>query len=117
MGSSTPRAAGDTGLILRYRPPSNTNTKPKCLRKLTSSNLSPTPLSSSLKRPSVSWTPTRMVFCLPLTSLLPSVLTEKSIGSGDAQAMLDEVDGPMNFTQMVTLFATKMAGGSDDDDV
>merc|ERR1711982_246614 len=24
----------------------------------------------------------------------------KSIGSGDAQAMLDEVDGPMNFTQM-----------------
>ena len=31
--------------------------------------------------------------------------------------MLDEVDGPMNFTQMVTLFATKMAGGSDDDDV
>merc|ERR1711936_1312113 len=33
----------------------------------------------------------------------------KSIGSGDAQAMLDEVDGPMNFT--------KMAGGSDDDDV
>merc|ERR1711955_147293 len=33
----------------------------------------------------------------------------KSIGSGDAQAMLDEVDGPMNFTQM--------AGGSDDDDV
>merc|ERR1711973_153756 len=41
----------------------------------------------------------------------------KSIGSGDAQAMLDEVDGPMNFTQMVTLFASKMAGGSDDDDV
>merc|ERR1711982_215304 len=41
----------------------------------------------------------------------------KSIGSGDAQAMLDEVDGPMNFTQMVPLFATKMAGGSDDDDV
>merc|ERR1712226_628121 len=41
----------------------------------------------------------------------------KSIGSGDAQAMLDEVDGPMNFTQVVTLFATKMAGGSDDDDV
>merc|ERR550519_2093461 len=31
--------------------------------------------------------------------------------------MLDEVDGPMNFTQMVTLFASKMAGGSDDDDV
>ena len=41
----------------------------------------------------------------------------KNIGGGEAQAMLDEVDGPMNFTQMVTLFATKMAGGSDDDDV
>jgi len=41
----------------------------------------------------------------------------KGIGGGEAQAMLDEVDGPMNFTQMVTLFASKMAGGSDDDDV
>merc|ERR1711864_17246 len=41
----------------------------------------------------------------------------KSIGGGEAQAMLDEVDGVMNFTQMVTLFASKMAGGSDDDDV
>merc|ERR1712186_71058 len=41
----------------------------------------------------------------------------KNIGGGEAQAMLDEVDGPMNFTQMVTLFASKMAGGSDDDDV
>jgi len=41
----------------------------------------------------------------------------KSVGGGDAQAMLDEVEGVMNFTQMVTLFATKMAGGSDDDDV
>merc|ERR1712055_104784 len=40
----------------------------------------------------------------------------KNIGGGEAQAMLDEVDGPMNFTQMVTLFASKMAGGSDDDD-
>jgi len=41
----------------------------------------------------------------------------KSCSGGEAQAMLDEVDGPMNFTQMVTLFASKMAGGSDDDDV
>merc|ERR1712128_421004 len=41
----------------------------------------------------------------------------KSCSGGEAQAMLDEVDGVMNFTQMVTLFATKMAGGSDDDDV
>merc|ERR1712179_517491 len=41
----------------------------------------------------------------------------KNVGGGEAQAMLDEVAGPMNFTQMVTLFASKMAGGSDDDDV
>merc|ERR1712080_149555 len=41
----------------------------------------------------------------------------KSVGGGETQAMLDEVDGPINFTQMVTLFASKMAGGSDDDDV
>jgi len=40
----------------------------------------------------------------------------KSISSGDAQNMLDEADGPMNFTQMVTLFASKMAGGTDDDE-
>merc|ERR1711994_274161 len=39
----------------------------------------------------------------------------KNIGGGEAQAILDEVDGPMNFTQMVTLFASKMAGGYDDD--
>jgi hypothetical protein len=32
------------------------------------------------------------------------------------QGMLDEADGPMNFTQMVTLFASKMAGGTDDDE-
>jgi Ca2+-binding EF-hand superfamily protein len=40
----------------------------------------------------------------------------KSISGGEAQGMLDEVDGPMNFTQMVTLFASKMAGGTDDDE-
>merc|ERR1719167_1722673 len=40
----------------------------------------------------------------------------KNIGGGEAQAMLDEVDGPMNFTQMVTLFASKMAGGTDDEE-
>merc|ERR1712018_492658 len=98
------------------RPPSTTNTKPKCLRKLTSSNLSPTPLSSSLRRPSVSWTLTRMVFCPPPTLLPPSVLTERALAA-EMPRLCFEVDGPMNFTQMVTLFATKMAGGSDDDDV
>merc|ERR1711997_414989 len=30
--------------------------------------------------------------------------------------MLSESPGPVNFTQMVTLFAEKMAGGTDDDD-
>merc|ERR1712200_10467 len=33
----------------------------------------------------------------------------KNISGGEAQGMLDEADGPMNFTQMVTLFASKMA--------
>merc|ERR1719431_1561167 len=58
--------------------------------------------------------PARILCTVHLASLAAH---GKSIGGGDAQAMLDEVDGPMNFTQMVTLFATKMAGGSDDDDV
>jgi len=40
----------------------------------------------------------------------------KSVSGGEAQGMLDEADGPMNFTQMVTLFASKMAGGTDDDE-
>merc|ERR1711962_695496 len=33
-----------------------------------------------------------------------------------ASGMLSEAPGPVNFTQMVTLFAEKMAGGADDDD-
>ena len=35
----------------------------------------------------------------------------KSIGDGDATSMLSEAPGPVNFTQLVTLFAEKMAGG------
>ena len=31
--------------------------------------------------------------------------------------MLAEAPGPINFTQLVTLFAEKMTGGTDDDDV
>ena len=31
--------------------------------------------------------------------------------------MLDETSAPVNFTKMVLLFADKMAGGSDDDEV
>merc|ERR1712012_896365 len=73
---------------------------PRCLRKPTSSSPSLTAPSSSSRKLSVSWMLTRMVFCQPQILLL-----------------LEEVDGPMNFTQMVPLFATKMAGGSDDDDV
>merc|ERR1712200_54244 len=41
----------------------------------------------------------------------------KNISGGEAQGMLDEADGPMNFTQMVTLFAGKMAGGTDDETI
>ena len=35
----------------------------------------------------------------------------KSISGGEASGMLSEAPGPVNFTQMVTLFAEKMAGG------
>merc|ERR1712088_352024 len=35
----------------------------------------------------------------------------KSISGGEADSMLSESPGPVNFTQMVTLFAEKMAGG------
>ncbi len=35
----------------------------------------------------------------------------KSISDGDASNMLAEAPGPVNFTQLVTLFAQKMAGG------
>jgi Ca2+-binding EF-hand superfamily protein len=40
----------------------------------------------------------------------------KPISDGDASGMLSEAPGPVNFTQMVMLFAEKMAGGTDDDD-
>merc|ERR1712153_261351 len=35
------------------------------------------------------------------------------LSSGEAQGMLSEAPGPVNFTQMVMLFAEKMAGGAD----
>lgn len=35
----------------------------------------------------------------------------KSVSDGDASSMLSEAPGPVNFTQLVTLFAEKMAGG------
>merc|ERR1712051_667402 len=40
----------------------------------------------------------------------------RSVSDGEAQGMLSEAPGPVNFTQMVVLFAEKMAGGADDDD-
>merc|ERR1712020_422283 len=40
----------------------------------------------------------------------------RSVSDGEIQGMLGESLGPVNFTQMVTLFAEKMAGGTDDDD-
>merc|ERR1712083_756545 len=80
---------------------------PPCLRKPTFSTPSPTRPSSSSRRPSASWTLTRTASSPPPISSLPSVPTARTLA----------VDRPMNFTQMVTLFASKMAGGSDDDDV
>jgi len=41
----------------------------------------------------------------------------RSVGGDEVNNMLAEAPGPVNFTQMVTLFAEKMAGGADDDDV
>merc|ERR1712105_56279 len=41
----------------------------------------------------------------------------RTVGDGEVSGMLSEAPGPVNFTQMVTLFAEKMAGGADDDDV
>ena len=38
----------------------------------------------------------------------------KSITDGDASSMLSEAPGPVNFTQLVMLFAEKMAGGKED---
>ena len=35
----------------------------------------------------------------------------KSVSDGEASGMLSEAPGPVNFTQMVMLFAEKMAGG------
>ena len=41
----------------------------------------------------------------------------RPIPDSEANNMVGEAPGPINFTQMVTLFAEKMAGGTDDDDV
>merc|ERR1712012_1380928 len=41
----------------------------------------------------------------------------RPISDGEANNMVGEPPGPINFTQMVTLFAEKMSGGTDDDDV
>merc|ERR1712037_1035768 len=41
----------------------------------------------------------------------------KSVSDGEAQGMLSEATGPVNFTQMVMLFAEKMAGAADDDTI
>merc|ERR1712214_232426 len=41
----------------------------------------------------------------------------RPISDGEANNMVGEAPGPINFTQMVTLFAEKMSGSTDDDDV
>jgi len=41
----------------------------------------------------------------------------KTVSDAEVNNMLGEAPGPVNFTQMVTLFAEKMAGGADDDHV
>lgn len=43
----------------------------------------------------------------------------KLVSEKELDEMLNEASGPINFTQLLTLFAKRMAesGGSDDDDV
>merc|ERR1712156_819088 len=41
----------------------------------------------------------------------------KSVSDGEINGMIAEAPGVINFTQMVTMFADKMAGGADDDKV
>jgi len=41
----------------------------------------------------------------------------RPVSDAEANNMVGEAPGPINFTQMVTLFAEKMSGGTDDDDV
>merc|ERR1711963_1163496 len=118
MGSSTPRAAGATedslmGFITEVPSPKKTNMPKKA-------NIFESFSHSAIQqfKEAFGIMDTDKDGLLSSSDLVAAFTAHgKSIGGGDAQAMLDEVDGPMNFTQMVTLFATKMAGGSDDDDV
>jgi Ca2+-binding EF-hand superfamily protein len=50
---------------------------------------------------------------------LKAVFTQigRPISDAEAGSMVGEAPGPVNFTQMVTLFAEKMSGGSDDDKI
>merc|ERR1712064_115391 len=80
---------------------------PSCPRKPTSSTPSPTPPSSSSRRPLALWMLTRMVSFPLLTWFPPLPLTARTLAVVRPRPCY-EVDGPMNFTQMVTLFASKM---------
>merc|ERR1712130_612859 len=87
MGSSTPWAAGateDSQQQHHYQQQQQQQQQqytPPCLRKPTSSNLSPTLLSSNLRRLSVSWMLTRTVFSPPPTLSPPSPLTERALAA------------------------------------
>jgi Ca2+-binding EF-hand superfamily protein len=39
------------------------------------------------------------------------------VSEKELDAMVNEASGPINFTQLLTLFANRMSGGSDEDDV
>merc|ERR1711973_210011 len=116
MGSSTPWAAGATedSLLVKPTVPTKTTTMPK------KANIFESFSHSAIQqfKEAFGIMGADKDGLLSASDLVAAFGAHgKSIGSGDAQAMLDEVDGPMSFPQMVTLFATKMAGGSDDDDV
>lgn len=41
----------------------------------------------------------------------------KLVADKELDEMVNEAPGPINFTQLLTLFANRMSGGSDEDDV
>merc|ERR1712113_281286 len=109
---------------IRIHTNSNSNTRcpPKDRRRprspaQTSSPCSHRSRSRSSRRPSASSTTTRTESSPPPDLKKAFEGIGRPISDGEANNMVGEAPGPINFTQMVTLFAEKMSGGTDDDDV
>merc|ERR1712080_334780 len=90
---------------------------PPWARKRTSSTSSASPPSSGSRRLLASWTSTRMASWRRMISSRHSPMLESLSAQEKHRRCLMRPLPPVNFTKMVLLFADKMAGGSDDDDV